>query len=324
MTRKTVLILLLLVILVIAIVYVALGPPKINCRIRIVTPPSIIASLPVWVAQEEGLFKREFLDMELVNITDSKLMVEALLADNADVLPAVSLADLATTGSLGNLALMKAKVYSHSRMRKSPPFESLLVSTGSKIASLKDLENAKIAVYPGMTSELALRYFLRVSGVNDNLVTFVKLPPPEHYPALSRNDVQAIHIYEPFRSFSLENGKTRELIGSVYASLTDPCAIGVSAISRRFLKDNPDAAARFFRVWNNAVQLIRDNPEKCRRILAKYLSLPDAIALKATWVDVTKTSETSFDILEKTFKMFQDAGVIPAEFILEKDMVFSQ
>lgn len=321
MKRLTLIILLLLIVVVLAVIYIVLGPPKTKLRVRIVTPPEIIASLPIWVAQDEGIFKSERLEVELVNVSDSKFMVEAMLADNADVLPAVSLADLAATGSPGNMALMKVKIYSHSRMKKIPAFESLLVMSGSKYASIKDLENTKVAVYPGMTAELTVRYFLKYFGVDDRHIIFVKLPPPEHYPALVRNDVQAIHVYEPYLSVSLENGKARELAGSIYASLAEPSAIGVSAISRRFLRDNPEAASRYFKVWDDAIRFIQTNPEKSKKILAKHLGMPEAIALKATWVDATSLSDTRFDTVAKTVKMFQDANVIPAEFILERDMV---
>lgn len=324
MKRRTTIVALLLMAVALAATYILLGPPPTKHAIRIVTPPSIIASLPIWVALDEGYFKDEFLDVELVNVSDSKLMVEALLADNADILPAVSLADLATTGGPGNLALMKVKIYSHSQMRKIPPFESLLVLPGSSISTLKDLENKKVAVYPGMTSELAMRHFLKAAGVNDSLVTYVKLPPPEHFPALAKNDVQAIHVYEPFRTASLDNGKTRELAGSIYASLTDPCAIGVSAVSRRLVREDKESAARYFKAWDKAIAFIRSEPVRSRKILADHLGMPEPLAAKATWVDATTVSETSFDILTLTVKMFQTAGVIPAEFILERDMVFTK
>ena len=324
MQRRTLLILLAIVVVVLASIYVLIGPPPEKKAIRIVTPGSIIASLPIWVAQERKLFEQEQLQIEITNMTDSKLMVESLLAGNADVLPAVSLADLAAAGAPGNLPLMKAKIFSYSRMKKSPPFESLLVMAGSPLSSLKDIENKKIAVYPGISSELAVRYYLKTAGVDDTKVTFVKLPPPLHNERLSQNDVQAIHVYEPYRTASLADGKTRELAGSIYASLTDPCAIGTSAISRKFLYEHGDTAVRFYKVWDRAIQLIRENPTDTRKILAKHLELPDSIAANATWVDATLTTETSFDVLSKSVGVLQTAGIIPPDFILEKDMVASR
>lgn len=324
MIKKVLIPALILIVVILAIAYVKIGPPPKHYNVRIVTPPSIIASLPVWIADKKGFFEKRNLDIDFVDLTNSKLMVEAMLAGNADVLPAVSLADLATTGDPGNIALLHVQIYSHSRMKKNPPFESILVSSGSNLSRLSDLEGKKIAVYPGMTSELAVRHFLKKNGVDDSKVNFVKLPPPEHEAAILRGDVDASHLYEPARTASLNNGKLREFSGSVYASLNEPSGIGTSAISRSFLRDHPDAAKAYLAAWNEAIIYIRTNTIESRKILAEQLGMPQDIANAATWVDATTTNETSYDVLKQTITSAKEAGIIPKNFFLEKDMVLKQ
>ncbi|HHJ18483.1 MAG TPA: hypothetical protein ENJ84_01415 [Gammaproteobacteria bacterium] len=310
-------------VVALAFAYIRIGPPP-EAPVRLVTPPAIIASLPVWIAEQEGFFDKRNLKIEFIDLTNSKYMVETLLAGNADVLPAVSLVDLATTGGPGKFALLHSRIFSHARMKKNPPFEAILVGAGSTLNTLSDLADNSIAVYPGMTSELAVRHFLTEAGVDVMKVKFVKLPPPEHERALLRGDVQAIHVYEPFRSLSLSNGKARELFGSVYASLNEPSAIGVSAISRDFERANPVAAAQFLAAWDDAVRFIRDHPQDARKILAEKLGLPDEIAEKATWVDVTTVAETSYDTLKQTTISAVAAGIIPEGFVFERDMVYQE
>ena len=324
MTRKIILGVLVALVAVLTFVYVKIGPPPTTDTVRVITPPSIIASLPVWVGDTKNMFRKRNLDINFIDLTNSRLMVEAMLAGNADILPAVSLADLASTGGPGNIALMHVMIYSHSRMVKNPPFESILITTGSKMSSLKDLEGKNIAVYPGMTSALAVKHFLYKNNVKTDKITFVKLPPPEHEPALMRDDVQAIHVYEPFRTASLQNLKTREIAGSVYAGLSEPSAIGASAISRNFYRKNQDVAERFLDAWNEAILFIRNQPNEARKILADRLKIPESVAMSATWVDHTATYETDFNILNNTIISSQEAGIIPEIFLLEKDMVLSK
>lgn len=321
MNKRLTIIVLAVVFVVLAFVYINTGPPPKTDTVRVVAPPAIIASLPIWIAEEKGMFERQNLNIQLVDLTNSRLMVEAMLAGNADILPAVSLADLATTGGPGNIALMHVTIYSHSRMKKNPPFESILISTSSPISTLRELEGKKIAVYPGMTSELAVKHYLEINGVDPENVDYVKLPPPEHEPALLRGDVQAIHVYEPFRTSALQNGKTREFAGSIYASLNEPSGIGCSAISRKFYRDHPRVAERFLEAWNEAILFIRNNPKEARQILSKRLDLPESVAASATWVDATTTGETSYQILSDTISSSKSAGIVPESFYLEKDMV---
>ncbi len=321
MTKKSVVVALVVLVISLATIYFKIGPPPMKSTVRVITPPSIIASLPIWVAQKEDMFTSRNLDIEFISLSNSRLMVEAMLAGNADVLPAVSLADLATTGGMGNLALMKVKIYSHSRMKKIPPFESLLIPTGSPLTTLKDLEGKKIAVYPGSTAELAVKYFLKINNVDHQKIKFVKLLPPEHEPILLKGDVDAMFVYEPYRTVSLHNNKARELSGSIYASINEPSAIGTSAISRNFLNKNPEAAKKFLEAWNEAILFINNNPEDARQILADKLKLPKPVASSATWVDATTTDETDYDILRNTVESCKLAGIIPDWFILERDMV---
>jgi len=181
-----------------------------------------------------------------------------------------------------------------------------------------------VAVYPGMTSELAVKHFLKASGVDVEKVKFVKLPPPEHESSLLRGDVHAIHVYEPFRTLSLQNGKTREISESIYASLNEPSGIGCSAISRNFYRTNPKTANKFLDAWDEAILFIRNNPEESRRILSKRLSLPESVGKNATWVDATSTSETNYKILSETISSAKSAGIVSGDFDLEKDMVLSR
>lgn len=319
MKRKYVIFCLLILIVALSLSYVFISPVETK-KIKIVAPPGIIATLPIWIAIEKGFFESESLEVDIVSVSDSKYMVESLLHSDIDVLPAVSLVDLATTGEYGSYRPMaRVKIYSHARMKKNPAFESLLVATMSPISTLEDLKDAKIAVYPGVTSELTVRYFFKENNIDVSKMTFVKLPPGEHFSALMRNQVQAVHVYEPYRTLCLENNKTREIMDSIYASMTEPCAIGLSAVSRSFLK-KPESE-RFFKAWDRSIEFIRNNPHESRKILAQRLDIPEEIAKKATWVDATKLDETDFGILKNTFKLFQNANVIPKNLSFEADMV---
>lgn len=315
---------LLLLIISLTIAYLKIGPPAKTDEIKVICPPSIIASLPIWIAEEKLFFKNNNIKINLIDVTNSKSMVESLVAKNADILPAVSLVDMTNIGGAGNIALMHAKIYSHSRMKKNPSFESLLISTNSDIKSLKDLEGKRIAVYPGKTSEAVVKSFLEKSGVKTNTINFISLPPPEHEAALSRDDVQAIHVYEPFRSLALQNLKTRELSGSIYAHLNEPSGIGCSAISRDFLRNNPNAADKFLNAWDESIKYINEHPKEAREILSKRLSLPESVAEKSTWVDATSTKDTNYETLFKTISSIKEAGAISQDFVLEKDMVLTR
>ncbi len=298
----------LIVLLGLVVAVIVFRPPR-QYDIRIVTPPSIIASLPHWIAEEQGLYERNLLRVETIDVQSSPLMVEALINHDADILPAVSLPDLINRASSFREVPL---IFSHSRMLRDPAFESLIVLRDGPIGTLRDIPaSARVAVYPGVTSEALVAAFLEDNSLDTSTFTFNPLPPPEHLPALDRGDVDVVHLYEPFRSQALTSQRYRELSGGLYPWLAEPSAIGVSAVSQNFLAEDEEAAEAFFRVWNEAIEFIADNPESARRILADRLGISEQTAQAATWVDATGTDETDRDTIIRTALRLQEIGLIP-------------
>lgn len=286
--------------------YLMVKPPP-EYDLRVVNPPSIIASLPHWVAVEKGFYRDERLRVKTISASNSALMVQAIQSGDADVLPAVSLLDILQAQSA---PLDRPLLFSHSRMRVDPAFESILVPTASPLATLQDLAGKRIAVYPGASSTEAIKLVLRDNGVDPATVTFRPLPPPEHLKSLERSDVDASHLYEPLRTQALRSGQCRVLLRSVYATLVEPCAIGASAISARYVQEHPDAAAAYLRAWDRAVRFIRENPQESRALLARHLGLTPEVATEATWVDATLVGELDPLAVERTVAMILRMGLL--------------
>ena len=297
--------------------YFVTNPPPVD--IRVVAPPEIIASLPHWVAEDEGFYDDENITVHTVSLTNSALMVQALSADDADILPAVSLVEVLNSVAGSTLP---PQIFSHSRMRLSSPFDSLLVSQGAATATLRDLPGKRIAVYPGTTASETLRHFLSDNNIDSESITFIPLPPPEHVMALQRGDVTAAYVYEPTRTQLLQSGRTRELYGSIYASLNNPSAIGVSVVSSRFVQERREVADRFFRVWDRSIQFIRTDT-RAHAILATRLGISEGVAKAATWVDVTQLRELDIEVVRQTAQLFQEIGLVDSTVVVDGSLFFA-
>lgn len=308
-SRILLIVLLLAVVGSLAILF-AVGKPKRDA-VRIVTPPAIIASLPHWIAEKEGFYKDEGLDVRTITQTNSQYMAQAITSNDADILPAVSLVDVINNQSQ---ALDRPLIYSHSRMRSDPAFESILVISSSTIKSPKDLEGRRIAVYPGATATECVRLYLKNSGVDTTKITFKPLPPPEHVPALQRGDVDASHLYDPNRTQALQGNLCREVIRGIYPSLNEPSAIGCSAVSARFVQENAAALQKYLRAWDRAIRFIRTNPDEARQVLAEKLNLSPDVAKNATWVDATTSDELDPKAIRSTIETIQRLGLITKDF----------
>ncbi len=275
---------------------------KQKTAVRIVVLSNVIPTLPHWVALEMGFYEQEGIEPKEYPFTSSCEPVSAMANGDADFLPGVSMSDIMAGV---DKARLKPLLISHCRVVMTPPFESLIVPSGSPIANVRDLEGKTIAVFPGQTSAAALKTFLTEKGVDITKIQFRKLPPPQHLQALQSGDVACSHAYEPYRSLCLEGGKTRELYGSVYASFNEPAAIGGTVISYKLWAENRPLAEKLIRVWDRSIRFIRQHPKEAREILSKRLNIPDTVAQKATWVDATLSSELDEKVVKATIESYK-------------------
>lgn len=281
------------------------NPPAAEVRVGY---PPIVASLPVFIAEDAGLFKESGVGATLVPFTSSNDMVNALVAGQLDILPAVSLIPLV------HLEIQQpgtVRLFSHSRMAPERAFDSIIVLKESSVRGLPDLASRKIGVFPGTSAANMLKAFLTKHNVDAGGVTFVQMPPPSHLASLDSGAVDALFTYEPVTTAAAMTDKYRTLFGSVYADLQAPCPIGASAISRRYERDHAGDAGRAVAAIDNAVLKMRASPEWQQRLLPSKLGFSSDIAGRVNVVDVTLSSELDVDGLQRFIDLLYATGEIP-------------
>jgi NitT/TauT family transport system substrate-binding protein len=223
-------------------------------------------------------------------------MVNALVAGQMDVLPAVSLVPLI---HLEIQFPRSVRLFSHSRMVPDRAFDSIIVAQNSDLGQLRDLETRTVGVFPGTSATNMLKAFFARQGVDSTKITFVPLAPAAHLSSLDSGAVDALFTYEPVTTAADASGRYRKLFGSVYADLQNPCPIGASAVSRRFEREHPELARRTISAIDEAVTMMREDPQTSKTLLSSRLGFSDGIAKQVNVVDVTLSSEVDVDSLQR-------------------------
>src|SRR5450756_3081310 len=112
-----------ILLLMISVAAVSLAGLLASCKrghedraeVRVAYLP-IIPSLPVFVAQEQGLFDKENLRLKAIALSSSNDLVNAMVAGQADILPATSLVPII---HLEIHSPGRVRIFSHSRMNDS-------------------------------------------------------------------------------------------------------------------------------------------------------------------------------------------------------------
>jgi ABC-type nitrate/sulfonate/bicarbonate transport system substrate-binding protein len=276
-------------------------------EVRIAYPP-IIPSLPLFVAQDQHFFSKENLKAAMLPLSSSNELVNALVAGQTDMLPAVSIIPII------HLEIQypgKVRVFSHSRMSESNALDKLLVKENSSLRSVQDLQGKKIGVFPGTAPQKMLVTFLKKHNVNGETVSFVQLAPQAQLSSLESGAVDALFSYEPVTTTALVQGRYRALFGSVYADLLNPCPIGVSVIARDFERSKPEVARRSVKVLQDGIAYMAGNQSRARALLPKFTKLPPDIAARVNISDVTLQNEVDVANLQAFIDLLYTSGEIP-------------
>ncbi len=297
--------LLLGVLLLLAVVVaVRLWPHRAE-RVRVAYPP-MIASLPVYVAEDQQLWSKARVQAETVSFTSSNDMVNALVAGQVDMLPAVSLVPLI------HLEIQhpgRIRIFSHSRMRPENSTYRIVVKNNSPLRALKDLEGRKIGVFPGTSATRLLTAFLQTRQVDTSRITFVQLPPSAQVASLESGAVDALFAYDPLTLIA--PGTYRALSNSVYAELIDPCPLGVSVISRVYERSHPRSAARAVAALQEGIAYMETHPEQARTLLPRFTKMTPEVAARLNVGDITLSNDIDAAALQRFIDLLYQIGEIP-------------
>jgi NitT/TauT family transport system substrate-binding protein len=223
------------------------------------------STLPVWVAQEAGLFKKYNLEALLVSVQGAARGAQALLSGDADVAALGGEVVVLSALKGGNMKIFAGMV---------DVFPSTIFAA-KNITRPEQLKGKKIAVSTfGSSSDFSVRYALRNLGINpDKDVTILQIgSQPNRFAALTSGAVEATIINPPL---------TLEAKRLGYQPLVDLAASGVKYPQAElvslpgYMKSREDVMRRFVRAYTESLYLIHAQKTASQRALEKFMKLHD-------------------------------------------------
>ena len=232
----------------------------------------------VFLAAEEGYFKKRNLDVELKFIPLNSTIPAALQSDSLQIGgPTPSVFLQAVDGGLDLVLVAGGGLTS-----KTITGFGLVARAGSGIKNPQDCVGKKIGV-PGLGAFLhvTFRAWLKDSGVDYRKVNFVEASFPQHADLLRGGSVDAVVSADPFMSRITESGAG--YVASYYSTfLPENNQTIVHAAKREWVAKNPAAARAFRESLVEAAAFMQQpkNDAKVRAAIGKYIKLPPEVLAK--------------------------------------------
>ena len=272
----------------------------------------------VFVAPEEGYFKKRSLDVELKFIPLNSTIPAALQSDSLQIGgPTPSVFLQAVDGGLDLVLVAGGGLTS-----KTITGLGLVARAGSGIKTAQDCIGKKVGV-PGLGAFLhvTFRAYLKDQGVNYRQVNFVEAAFPQHADLLRGGSVDAVVSADPFMSRITDSGAG--YVASYYSTfLPEGKQTIVHAAKREWVQKNPEAARAFREAVQESGAFMQQakNDARVRASIGKYIKLPPEVLAKvqisppgpivtdkqiAYWVELMKEQEmlkTPIDVTKLVVK----------------------
>ena len=205
----------------------------------------------VYVAEDQGFFEKNGLEVTIKGYGSGKACANALIAGEADI-----------STSADNVFVSNS--FEHADLRvfgtvATAQLKELVARKDKVITTINDLIGKKIGVTKKSGAEFQLGVFLTFNGISQEDVELVDLKPPEMMGAISNGDIDAVFVWDPY----LYNIKI-ELGENAISWHGGEDFYFVLLTKEDWLDKNPATAERFMKSMLEAEGYIKDNSEEAK------------------------------------------------------------
>ncbi|MGB7946480.1 MAG: ABC transporter substrate-binding protein [Candidatus Binatia bacterium] len=242
-------------------------------RIRLAWAGASPSNSPIWAMQEKKLLEKQGLRPEIISISASPTVLQALLAGEIDA-ASISVTTLTSSRLAGADSVLIVGVV--------PTFVDFIVSTAN-VTSVEQLKGKTAGVNRlGSTSDLGLRLALRKLGIDPE--KDVKIIPaggnPERFAALSKGVTQFTIMPEPFV-------REAERLGfkKLFSINTLNIPFWWNGILTReaIVKANRPLMLKVTRAMVEAIHYLKTDKEGAKALFRKNLGISDPEALERAY-----------------------------------------
>ncbi|MBK7319757.1 ABC transporter substrate-binding protein [Candidatus Villigracilis affinis] len=260
----------LLALVIIALLAVACAPataaPQETVTLKIAVLP-IIDTLPMYVAQQEGLFAKHGVNVEFVPVAS---------APERDQLVGAGQADGMVNETISVMLFNKEKVQVQAVRYALRPTENaghffIIASAKSGITDSQGLKGIEIGVSQGTVIEYVTERLLQAEGLTSEEIKTIAVPKiPDRMALLASGELNAGVLPDPLGALAVQQGAVIVLDDSKHPEY------GFSVISFRkeIIDANPEAIKAFLAAIEEATIMLNSDSKKYTSVLSDQKLVP--------------------------------------------------
>ena len=237
-----------------------------NPTIRIAVLP-IVDTLPLFLAEEEGLFDERDLNVELIPVSSAPELSQMVASGQADGMVTDGL-----TVAFFNKEEIQMQIV---RYAQKPIADTghffILAAKDSGIATVADLKGVEIGISEGTIIEYVTDRLLEKEGFSADEIQTIAVPKiSDRMALLGSGELKAAVLPDPLASLAVLQG------ASIILDDTQSPEYGASVyvFSKKMIEENSDAIRNFVEVIDTAIMFLEEEPEEYSYVLAERQLVP--------------------------------------------------
>jgi NitT/TauT family transport system substrate-binding protein len=260
---------------------------------------------PLFIAQEEGFFKEQGLEVEFVRIDKTSEAMPALAQGQIDV--ASGFFDVSTLNAVakgGGIKYVSDKGFLDARGCGASTWV-VRKDLVDKLEDLKNIKGLKIALTPTSSAEYALDLLLKDSGLTHKDVEILNLPLPARLDGLSSGAVDIAALSDPWTVRAVKAGGVEWRPWQTYMP---DFQFSINMYGPNLLVKNPEIGKRYMLAYlKGARQYNLGKTPRNIEIISKYTQIKPDEVQSSCWMSIRPDGLIKLD--DPGLKAFQEWAV---------------
>jgi NitT/TauT family transport system substrate-binding protein len=259
---------------------------------------------PFYLAIKNGYFKQEGLEVDFTTNPSSPAALQKVIAGEADIAFSSYVPFfVAKSKGAADVKLVADSVSA------SPKSNVIVTKPGSSVQNVRDLAGKKIGVSAINTaSDVMTKAVMKANGVDFSKVQWVPISFPDIPAALSRGDVDAAYLPEPFITQAAKSMGAVQVIDVASGPTEDFPIAGYGALGK-FINENPKTVAAFQRAMKKATDEASADRSKIQPLIVEFAKVDQDTASLLTLPNYHSTLDARR--LQRVPDQLQEFGIIP-------------
>lgn len=227
---------------------------------------AIAGALPVFVADQEGYFRDQGIEVELIQFRSSNEIAIAAVNDQIDFVALGATNAVLDAGSVSGTEFLAFQLNGYTEGEK--PTDYLLAREGVDINNLK---GKKVAFFPGSISKAFGNIVFPKYNLNLDDFEYVEMAPPNWQSALVSGAIDAVTAIEPFATQIIEDGVAFPIISGYYAKVMPDVPLSAAWFVKGRLTQSVEK--KLVAAYAQALDMISLNPDNAVKHYQAYTKI---------------------------------------------------